>query len=573
LRTVLVTRDSLTETLTLDGVASALAQEPIAYGWRAAVDDVKVKPSQSVKKGDILVDFNPGDAPKNLDTARGRLQTAQANLVQAQAQADSRQASATQKAAADQQQQQQIILDAELQLKKAQDNLVAVRSGNGAPKIGEMTDLASQETAVASGQAQVARAQAALDKLLAGPDPDAVRVIDREAANAQIALTRAQTDLATLTRGADPESLRTAQNALQRAQTQLQIAQTTKIDPKVDVAVAKMQHDAAIEDAQVAVQSAELQITKLKQPPTGIDVQAARQRVQEAQDALSAAQAKQDAVQAGPDQAAVDNAQAELEFAKHYQAVAQAALDGIKSHPTPAEMADAQDQVHRAQLAVDNARRAPAALGDGGVGSAEIAALEKIVVQNQADVAAAEQTLEDAHLRAPFDGTIVSVRTRPGDLPAPSRPVIIMTRPGPPIVRVDLDDTQLAQLMAGQHASVEVGTDTAVASRADAIVTGVTPPARDGSAGASATLDVSWTDGQAPKFGAQVQVVVNLGQKQGVLVVPKSAIHQAGGRTTVEVQDGTIRRLVTVQVGITTAAAVEIVSGLSEGQVVLAGPA
>ncbi len=146
LRTVPVTRDSLTETLTLDGVASALAQEPIAYGWRAAVDDVKVKPSQSVKKGDILVDFNPGDAPKNLDTARGRLQTAQANLVQAQAQADSRQASATQKAAADQQQQQQIILDAELQLKKAQDNLVAVRSGNGAPKIGEMTDLASQET-------------------------------------------------------------------------------------------------------------------------------------------------------------------------------------------------------------------------------------------------------------------------------------------------------------------------------------------------------------------------------------------------------------------------------------------
>ena len=535
---------------------------------------MKVKPSQSVKKGDILVDFNPGDAPKNLDTARGRLQTAQANLVQAQAQADSRQASATQKAAADQQQQQQIILDAELQLKKAQDNLVAVRSGNGAPKIGEMTDLASQETAVASGQAQVARAQAALDKLLAGPDPDAVRVIDREAANAQIALTRAQTDLATLTRGADPESLRTAQNALQRAQTQLQIAQTAKIDPKAaDLAVAKMQHDAAIEDAQVAVQSAELQITKLKQPPAGIDVQAARQRVQEAQDALSAAQAKQDAVQAGPDQAAVDNAQAELEFAKHYQAVAQAALDGIKSHPTPAEMADAQDQVRRAQLAVDNARRAPAALGDGGVGSAEIAALEKIVVQNQADVAAAEQTLEDAHLRAPFDGTIVSVRTRPGDLPAPSRPVIIMTRPGPPIVRVDLDDTQLAQLTAGQHASVEVGTGTAAASRADAIVTGVTPAARDGSAGASATLDVSWTDGQPPKFGAQVQVVVNLGQKQGVLVVPKSAIHQAGGRTTVEVQDGTFRRLVTVQVGITMAAAVEIVSGLSEGQVVLAGPA
>jgi len=54
-----------------------------------------------------------------------------------------------------------------------------------------------------------------------------------------------------------------------------------------------------------------------------------------------------------------------------------------------------------------------------------------------------------------------------------------------------------------------------------------------------------------------------------VLVVPKGAVRQAGGRTTVEVQDGSLRRLVNVKVGITTADTAEIVSGLSEGQMVL----
>jgi hypothetical protein len=68
-------------------------------------------------------------------------------------------------------------------------------------------------------------------------------------------------------------------------------------------------------------------------------------------------------------------------------------------------------------------------------------------------------------------------------------------------------------------------------------------------------------------------VIVNVQQKQGVLVVPRSAIRQSGGKAKVEVQDGSLRRLVSVQVGITTTDSAEIVSGLSEGQIVLAGPA
>ena len=61
-RPVPVKRDSLTETLSLDGMVAATTQEPVTFKWRAVVEDVKVKPGQTVEKGDILIDFSAGDA-------------------------------------------------------------------------------------------------------------------------------------------------------------------------------------------------------------------------------------------------------------------------------------------------------------------------------------------------------------------------------------------------------------------------------------------------------------------------------------------------------------------------------
>jgi multidrug efflux pump subunit AcrA (membrane-fusion protein) len=97
------------------------------------------------------------------------------------------------------------------------------------------------------------------------------------------------------------------------------------------------------------------------------------------------------------------------------------------------------------------------------------------------------------------------------------------------------------------------------------------PAAPDGTSTASAQLQVSWPDGQTPKLGLPVQVNLTLQEKQGVLIIPRSALHQAGTQTTVEVVSGTLRHLVPVQIGITTDSAVEITSGLTEGQMVLAG--
>jgi multidrug efflux pump subunit AcrA (membrane-fusion protein) len=89
--------------------------------------------------------------------------------------------------------------------------------------------------------------------------------------------------------------------------------------------------------------------------------------------------------------------------------------------------------------------------------------------------------------------------------------------------------------------------------------------------GRVAEFSVEWPKSH-PAFGSAVQVQVTTQQKDNVLVIPKKALHTAGSRRYVQVQDGVSRKTVNVEVGLVTDAGAEILSGLAEGQQVLVGP-
>jgi multidrug resistance efflux pump len=559
-----VKRGSLIETLSLDGVVVPQAQESVTYATRARVDIVKVKAGDNVKEGDGLIDFDSADATHNLDLAQAELKGAQKNLDKAQADTQVSQATAAQKYAADLQAQQQSIADAELGLSRARDNLTRVKAGRS------QTDRQVANTAVSYyGSTNLAQAQDALDKLLAGPDPAAIRAAQHDVASAQLAYDKAQADLKALTMGPDAAGVRDAELAVQRAQTQLMAAQAAQVDPKAaDPNLAKQQLELAIQDAQLGLNKAQDRLTQLKQPPAAVDVQNARFRVTDAESTLATAQAKLDSVMAGPDQAAIDAAQHGLDAAKHALAELQAGADEVNSHPQPWELAQAEDQVRKAQAALDEARK-PIAPSDVITNFSD---LVDSIQQAQANVIAAQQAVDATHLRAPFDGTVVSVRVRSGDTIAPAKPLIILARPGQPMIKVDLDDTSAARLSAGQQASVQLSATT-TSTGVPATLAGITPAAKDGSAGAFATFTVKWSADDVARFGTPVTIVVDLQRKDNVLVVPASAVHRVGSRSSVEVQDGSLRRVVNVEVGISSPEGVEIVSGLTEGQMVLAGPA
>jgi multidrug efflux pump subunit AcrA (membrane-fusion protein) len=71
--------------------------------------------------------------------------------------------------------------------------------------------------------------------------------------------------------------------------------------------------------------------------------------------------------------------------------------------------------------------------------------------------------------------------------------------------------------------------------------------------------------------GDKVTVMIQLASKQGVLWLPPDAIRKAGGRTFVIVNSDSGPKRVDIEIGLQTRDRVEILSGLTEGQVVV-GP-
>jgi len=562
-KSAIAKKTAIVETMALDGQIVAKAQMPITYPARGQVADVKVKAGQTVAEGDILLELDSVELLRSLDSAQVRLDSSTANLAQAQAQAAAEQRSAAQRSAATQSQQQLAIADARAGVRKAQDQLSVVMAG------ASDSDRRAAQSAVTSAQGAVQKALAAQDKLSAGPDPATLRAAKLDQGNAQVGVDRAQADLDALVKGADPMLLSQAQREVDRAQTQLQLAQSAKPDPKApDQNAAKLARDSAIADASLAVQTAQDRLAKLKQPPSNIDVQTAQLRVQTARDVLAAAMDKLTALQAPPDQLTLDAAQAAVDAAEQGVADAQAKLAAVNSRPSASEVADAQAVVRRAQTALDAALN-PASQAVADPRGADLGALQEAVSRDQADVAKIQKQIQDTRLAAPFSGTVLSVRVRIGETITSSKPVVVLAKPGPAIVRAQLADDQVARLSVGQTAELLLDGATASDPKIAATVANVTPGAKDGTSFASADFTVDWPTDASPKIGSPVQVNLTLQQKDSVLVVPKTAIRQAGARKYVEVLDGTLRHAATVQVGIASTDSVEVLTGLSEGQVVL----
>ena len=92
--------------------------------------------------------------------------------------------------------------------------------------------------------------------------------------------------------------------------------------------------------------------------------------------------------------------------------------------------------------------------------------------------------------------------------------------------------------------------------------------------GASSSLLVRVVMDQPPskntyQAGDKVTVRVELANKKGVLWLPPAAIHQVGGRTFVIADTGLGPQRMEIEIGLQTQDKVEIVSGLSEGQIVI----
>jgi HlyD family secretion protein len=231
--------------------------------------------------------------------------------------------------------------------------------------------------------------------------------------------------------------------------------------------------NAQIAQAQAALDTANAQLTQLKNQPRASDVAAARA-------ALDAAQQNYDKVRAGStaDQLAqlkaqVDNAKAmvdqaqsaydrvggasnpfiamapqslALQQAMNNYSAASAAFNDARTHPTAAELAAAQSQEVQAQAALD--RLTPNA--------DTLAIAENQVKQAQAALAVLQVQAGKMTLKSPLNGFVTRRAAHAGEIAAPNATLLGVANLDPVKLTIYVPETQIGSIKIGDEISVQV---------------------------------------------------------------------------------------------------------------------
>lgn len=370
----------------------------------------------------------------------------------------------------------------------------------------QVSDVKAAEQGVAAAQASLDQAKANLAKLKAG-------ATSQDIANARLAVTQANNTLAAdkkqrdYTCGQKPDSV-----------TGLPTQAT--INSQCDAAKAKVTYDTT----QVTI--AQNNLAKLQAPPKTADVTAAQKAVDSAQAQVNSAQAKLDQVRAG---ARTDD----LTIAEAAVTQAQAAL-ALKQKPyTDADLQSAQAAVDQAQAQLDLAL----------------------------------YSISNATLAAPFAGVVSTVNVTAGEMSGGTSPVLVLVNPSDIRLDVNVDETDVSNVAAGQKARVTF--DALPGKQFDGVVTAVAPNATIQSGVSTYIVSINIANAEGVRPGLTGNAGVIYAEKSDALLVPNRAIHRSGKDRSVVVLVGDKQESRSVTIGMTNDQETEIVEGVGEGDTVV----
>jgi macrolide-specific efflux system membrane fusion protein len=184
--------------------------------------------------------------------------------------------------------------------------------------------------------------------------------------------------------------------------------------------------------------------------------------------------------------------------------------------------------------------------------------------------------VDTAQVKAPFDGTIMQNYLEPDQSIEAFKSVMVIADLSQTEASADLTSTELENLQEGLEVQITAvsGPGTALKGvlRKLPYPYGKASPATSNEKQDKSTRITILDDPAIAKLGLGdlVRVQVTLEKKVDILWLPPQAIRKFEGRRFVVIQDGSGQRRVDVKVGISSDDRVEILDGLSEGQVVVA---
>jgi HlyD family secretion protein len=406
--------------------------------------------------------------------------------------------------------------------------------------------------------------------------------------------------------GNEPAAVRTAQTAVTQAEVGYATAQDslTKL-LEGSTAADKDSAKAAVSSAQAQLDKDRNSLVVLQQPQTPAQLTVLRAAMDNAQAAVQTAQAAYDAARWRPDIAGRPESTALRQATINYQA-AKAAFDVATAGPKPEDVASLQQQIvadqanlssAQSKLAlitggpkavdVDSAKQAvigAKATLDGAranlaqaQGAASGKTIDVQIAQKEADLAKLQldilqQQLEQAQIRAPFDGVITETDAKDGDEIQSYSPVLTISNPAKLEISVELQATDLTNVALGQPVTIVLSAFPTAklpgkVIRMPSIANGNTPtlPAN------LRTVRVSLPNPPGVvNLGDLANVAIDVQRKEGVLVLPTTAIRTFGGRRFVRVVTPDNRhREIDIQIGINDDTNTEITQGLQEGDKVV----
>jgi RND family efflux transporter MFP subunit len=251
----------------------------------------------------------------------------------------------------------------------------------------------------------------------------------------------------------------------------------------------------------------------------------------------------------------------------------------IETLPLEDQQRQARAGLAQAKAALENARlnlarterlfeRGIAAGKEVEDARAQGASAEASLEQAEAGLATADRQLGRAHVRSPISGQVVKRFVGVGEQ--------VDGTPAQPLLEVaNVDRVEVAAHVAADHLGrVRVGQRAAIVSDAwpdrtfDGEVIAIAPAIDPATNAALVRIRVKNPE-RLLKVGMFAQVRIGLREKKGALVVPPSAVSKTDEGTAVYVVSGEEATRTPVKIGLETPEAVEVLSGVKEGQKVL----
>lgn len=235
----------------------------------------------------------------------------------------------------------------------------------------------------------------------------------------------------------------------------------------------------------------------------------------------------------------------------------------ISAGEISARLLQAQSQLNVAHRDLDREREL---LTKGASTSETVKGLEDRLALNEAMVREAEVMLGYATIRAPFDGVVARKLVNAGDLAAPGQPLLEVEGTGAFEVDADIPDSFASALAPGSTVLVSIpaadarfeGTLAELSSAAD-------PVSR--SVGAKITVPPATT----VRSGQFARVMIP-GAPTRVLLAPADAVAPFGQLERIFVAANGRAQLRLVKTGARRGTAIEIASGIDEGEQVIVAP-